>query len=336
MLLVALSLFSVCGHCQKDSVRRYVTNFPDHFFLGPVIKQRNLSFDVASTLNTSNKLTFKPNSSYSLGLSLNIFEIGIEASLSIPVDVKNQVKYGSSTVTDLQINTISRRWLLDAYHQKYSGFYFSNPNFVLPASQSYPHRDDIQTRNFGLSFSYIFDADKFSLRSAYTFTERQRVSHGSVLFSYVISSFNLEGDSALITKSEQPNFGKGSAAYDMRFTSLGIGPGYSYNFVYRNFFLNLTLSIGPAHYWIRYAEEEGGVRNDIRISTFQSGRVGIGYNGNRFYSGISSSSQARNVKFEELKFSNNINTFRLVLGYRFKERGILTKRAFDYAPIKRR
>ena len=180
------------------------------------------------------------------------------------------------------------------------------------------------------------DDNKFSLKSAYLFTEQQHSSRGSFLFSYIISSFNLTADSALIPKTERSNFGKGSSAYDMRFTSLGIGPGYSYNLVYKKFFLNLTLSIGPAHYWVRYTEEGGAVRNDIRISTFQSARTGIGYNGDHFYGGINVSSQSREVKFEELKFSTTISTFRLVLGYRFKEIGILKKRILDYTPFKKK
>ena len=73
--------------------RKYIRSFPDHFFLGPVLKHRNLSFDIASSLNANKKLTFKPNNSYSAGLSLNIFDIGIEASLSIPINVKNQQRY---------------------------------------------------------------------------------------------------------------------------------------------------------------------------------------------------------------------------------------------------
>lgn len=173
------------------------------------------------------------------------------------------------------------------------------------------------------------------MRSAYTFTERQRSSRGSFLFSYIISSFNLEGDSALIKQSERAGFGSGSAAYSMKFTSLGIGPGYSYNLVYQNFFLNLTLILGPAHYWIRYTEEAGPVRYDIRISTFQSSRIGVGYNGDRFFGGISYTSQTRNLRFEQVSFSNEITTFRLMIGYRFKEMGILKERAIDFAPVKK-
>ena len=330
-----LLLYDAFG--QEDSVRiKYVKDFPDYFFLGPVLQRRHLSFDIASIRDPNKKLTFKPNTSYSAGVSLNIFETGVEASFSIPINVKNQERYGTSSARDFQINSISKRWLLDAYWQKYSGFYFSNPNLVLPANQPYPHRDDLQTRNFGLTFTYLFNGDKFSMRSAYTFTERQLVSKGTFMFSYILSSFNLHGDSALIKQSERANFGAGSSAYDMRFTSLGIGPGYSYNLVHKSFFLNLTFVLGPAHYWVRYTEENGREKNDIRISTFQSGRIAVGYNGDRFFGGLSFASQTRSLRFEQVSFSNEISTFRLMLGYRIKETGILKQRVADYSPVKKK
>jgi len=337
LLILVICLFFQNGFGQSDSVRnKYVEPFSDYFFLGPVLKKRNMSYDISSIQDETKSLTFKPNTSYTFGLSLNIFEVGIEASLSVPINVKNQERFGTSTAADFRINSISKKWMLEAYHQKYSGFYFSNPNLVLPPDQPYPHRDDLQTRNLGIGFSYIFNDDEFSMRSAYTFTERQRISRGSFILSSIISSFDLIGDSALIKQSERANFGAGSSAYQMKFTSLGIGPGYSYNLVYRNFFLNLTLIVGPAHYWIRYAQEEEPIRHDILISTFQSARIGLGYNGDRFFGGISYLSQTRNLRFEQVNFSNEITTFRLMVGYRFKEIGILKVRAKDFSPIRRK
>lgn len=172
------------------------------------------------------------------------------------------------------------------------------------------------------------------MRSAYTFTERQTKSQGSFLLSYILSSFNLHADSALISTNKWQTFGSGSDSRDLRFTSLGIGPGYSYNFVYKSFFINLTLIVGPAHYWISYTQQAGPVKNDIRISTFTAARAGLGYNGNRFFGGVGISAQARDVKFEEINFKNSIQTFRFMIGYRFKEFGILKKRVTDFVPFR--
>jgi hypothetical protein len=63
---------------QGDSLRaHYIQRFPDYFFIYPVLKQRSLSFELART-DKSASLTYKPNSTYSLGVGAYLFEVGIE------------------------------------------------------------------------------------------------------------------------------------------------------------------------------------------------------------------------------------------------------------------
>jgi hypothetical protein len=120
----------------------------------------------------------------------------------------------------------------------------------------------------------------------------------------------------------------------LRYASFGIAPGYSYSLIFKNFFLNGALSIGPAHHWIKYKLENTGDQNDISINAFVAARIGIGFNGDRLFGGISFITQGSTVKFEDVQFSNNISTFRIAMGYRFRERGILKRRAWDMVPIK--
>ena len=315
----------------QDSIREiHIKHFSDQFFVWPVIKKRELNFKVVSTLDKSNEFSFKPNNSYSLGLGVNIFEVNLEASFSVPVDIKSQERYGTSDVSDFQVVALGKKWFAEAYTQKYKGFYFTSPNVEIPADQPYPQRGDLATRNFGISFAYIFNNQKFSMRSAYTYAERQKSSRGSFLFSSVLSSFNFSSDSALVSDANKQAFGNGSSVEDARLTSLGLAPGYSYNFVIKNFFLNATFVIGPAHYWVRYTLQEGQVKNDISINYYSALRLGLGYNGDLFFAGVNLVSQARNVRIEEIDFKTSISSIRLVVGFRFPEKGILKKRAVDF------
>lgn len=277
---------------------------------------------------------FRPNTSYSTGVTLDIFGVGLEATFSIPINIKNQERYGTSNVVDLVASGQGNQWTADAYLQKYSGFYVNTPGVLIKLNQTYQHRSDLKADNLGVSFTYIFNPNKFSLRSAYSFTEQQRSSAGSFLFSYVLSSFNLSADSALIPSSQWKQVGEGSAAKNIKFTSLGIAPGYSYNYIHNKYFINTTLAIGPAHYWIRYQFTDGIDRYDIRINLYTALRIGVGYNGERFFSGISYSTQGRSVRFEQINFKNSIETFRFVVGYRFVEKGILKKTPKDIIPKK--
>lgn len=333
MALLFSLLILPTGVYGQDSIRNtHIKHFSDHFFVWPVIKKRELSFQVASVLDKKKEFSFKPNNSYSFGLGINIFEINLEASFSIPVDIKSQERFGISEVRDFQAVALGKKWLADVYTQKYQGFYFSNSDQVVPPNQPFPQRADLATRNFGFSFAYIFNNQKFSLRSAYTFAERQKASRGSFLLSYVVSSFNFSSDSALVSKDKREVYGAGSSTEDARFTSLGLAPGYSYNFVVDKFFLNTTIVLGPAHYWVRYNSQEGIVRNDISINFYSAVRLGLGYNGDRFFAGINIAAQGRNVRIEQIDIKNTISTVRLVAGFRFPEKGFLKKRAVDYLP----
>lgn len=319
----------MCVSLEKDSTRgNYVASYTKYFFVGPLIKKNNLDFDIVSANDVNQSYTFKSNHSYSLGFNVNFFDVNLGIAFSTPLNVKSEQLYGESKVSDFQLTAISKQWYADVYTQKYNGFYVQEAGVTIPLNQSFPQRPDLRTRNSGMSFTYIFNHDKFSLRAPYLFSERQKVNQGSFLFSYVLSSFSLAADSALIPSARWAKWGPGANVNHVRFTSLGFAPGYSQTFVVNKFFLNLTIVLGPAHYWVTY-EDLTTSRNDIRIDFYSQGRVGIGYNGDRFFSGISITTQSRNVTYERTTFQNSISTVRLVAGIRFKEEGLLKRRALD-------
>jgi hypothetical protein len=76
-------------------------------------------------------------------------------------------------------------------------------------------------------------------------------------------------------------------------------------------------------------------KSEITLNSFADLRLALGYNSDRFFSGVSFIAQARNLKFEQLEFTSTNTTFKMVIGYRFKEFGILKYRAWDLLPSKR-
>jgi len=319
---------------QKDSLRNdYIQSYSHYFFLGPLIKKNDLDFDLVSADDVTKSYTFKANHSVSAGININLFDVNLGIVFGIPLNVESEQLYGKSDVQDLQLTAIGRQWFADVYFQRYNGFYLQDPELDVPKGQPFPQRPDLTTGNAGMSFTYIFNHEKFSLRAPYLFSERQKVGKGSFLVSYVLSSFTMQADSALIPSSRWMDWGDGAEVNQLRFTSLGFAPGYSHTFVANNFFLNLTLALGPAHYWVRYQELASQAQNDIRIDFYSLGRIGIGYNGERFFSGLSFTTQSRNVTYERTTFQNSIGTVRLVAGFRFKEEGFLKKKAIDFITV---
>jgi hypothetical protein len=58
-------------------------------------------------------------------------------------------------------------------------------------------------------------------------------------------------------------------------------------------------------------------------------RLGLGYSNDRFFGGINFVMQSRAVRFEDVQVSSSTSTFRFLIGYRFREFGVLKKSIWD-------
>lgn len=344
-LLFCTFCFFILQAQNEDSLKRarkeatkllrtnYIQDYPDHFFIWPVIKQRSLSFEVRREKDRKEFLVYKPNNAFSMGVGMYLLELGFELTFAVPLEEKDIQKFGKSKARDYQLNIIGKKWGGDLFYQKYSGFYLTDRDAPVPNGSPLPQRNDITTRNFGLSVNYVFRDTKFSFRSPFTYADRQLKSNGSLLAFGTINSFRVSGDTAITPFQYRAELGPASDFKGLRYTTLSVAPGYGHNFIYRKFFLNLTVSIGPAYHWIEYTKNDGTIRNDDSINSFAAARLGIGYNSDRFFGGIGFLTQSRNVRFQQLYFSNATSTFKILLGYRFKEFGILKKRVWDFVPF---
>lgn len=315
---------------KYDSIRSiYIKSYPDHFFLWPVLKQRRLDFEIQDLPDRRKTLSYKSNKPYAFGLGMYLFELGIELTFAVPLAEKRMEIYGESDARDLQLNIFTKKWGLDLYSQKYSGFYIEDAAVKVPANTPYPQRPDIVTRNVGLTGNYIFNNKRFSFRSAYNFAERQLRSRGSFVLFTSISGFKARGDSAILGDEYAAEFGVASKIQEIKSTSFSVAPGYTYSLIHKGFFVNAALALGPAHNWLTYKAEDGSTKDDIEFRAFFVARVALGYNGDHFFSGLSFVSQGSSAKFDTLELSSSTGTFKILFGYRFREVGILKHRIID-------
>lgn len=321
---LCLLAVSVAFGQERDTLNNpFIKSYSDYFEVWPVLKQRGLNFRVRDPGN--NRVSeYKPNTSYALGLGAHVFDLSFEFTFAIPLQEKNETIYGHSRARDFQINALGRSWGADLFVQRYTGFYSDNGK--TPAFNSYAIRPDMTARNVGITGIYVFQPQRYSLRSAFNFSERQLVSGGSVMVAGTLNGFKVVGDSAILDVSDGA---AGSTFRKLRYTTLSIAPGYAYTFVRGHFFASGVLTAGPAHNWIYYIDEDDQASHDIRFNVFASVKVGAGYSTDTFFAGFNFSQQSRNVRFDDLRFTNNSSTFRLLVGFRFREFGILKKSAAD-------
>jgi Domain of unknown function (DUF4421) len=332
-MMVSLTVGQSLAQSSSDSLRgTYIRKYKDYFFIWPVLKRRTLSFDVSSSTQTKDNLSFKPNSSYSAGIGAYLFDVSVELSVSIPLDEKNTTRYGTSGTRDLSASILGTNWGVDAFVQRYESFYLSNPSVAVPANKSYPLRPDIRLTNFGGSGLYIFNKQRFSLWSAYNFSERQLKSRGSALVAWTVNNVHLTADSSVLSPGYQARLKTQTTFNDVRYATFSVAPGYSYSIIWRKMFLNASLAIGPAHHWVYYVGGDNKPHYDIAINSFVDGRIAIGYNSDRWFGGITFVSQARAVKFEEITLDTQSQSFRMLVGYRVLEKGLLKKTWREFFP----
>jgi hypothetical protein len=286
---------------------------------------------VSNKENDKQSIVFKPNNTASAGFGFYLFEIGFELTFAVPINERQQQIFGESKAQDLQLNILAKSWGVDLYHQKYSGFYKDDQRTKIIIDGA--KRPDIDTRNFGISGVYIFNHRKFSLRSAYNYAERQIKSKGSFILYGTINAFKVQADSALLSPPVRAGIGQGANVEDVKCTTFSIAPGYSYNYVLKKFFVNGTLTVGPAHHWVYYKEDTGVEHYDVSFNATTTLRLALGYNSDRVFGGIGFNVQTRAVTFDDIRFENSSNTFRILVGYRFKEKGLLQKPAWDFIPF---
>jgi hypothetical protein len=261
-----------------------------------------------------------------------LFEVGFEITFAMPMDRQRKFLYGESGAQDLQANVLGKNWGADLFISDYQGFYAEDSANPLAANQPFPQRPDIRTHNLGANGIYIFNQNKFSIRSAYNFADRQLKSGGSFLLSSTLNTYRVSADSAVLSKKYETIFGSFSNFHALHSTTFSVAPGYTYSLIIKNFFINASLAVGPAQHWTNYTLTNNQVSHRTSLDSFADFRIAIGYNGERFFAGMSFVDQSRNIKFENTRFTSSSTTFKMVIGYRFREFGILKKRALDLLP----
>jgi hypothetical protein len=332
LFLCCISLVTASAQNRElDSLSRtfYVERFLNRFFIWPVVKQRNTAFSLESA-DKSQKLTFRPNVKYHAGIGLYVFGVGMQLVFALPASPASEQIYGHSSAFDLQGNVIGKHWGVDLFTQHYQGYYLEDNNNPLGADTPRPQRRDIRTWNNGFTGIYFFNKGRYSMRSTYNYYERQLRSAGSIIASVNVNAFSLRADSAIYDSSIESAIGARSDIQRLDNTTFSAAPGYAYTWVLKKSVLvGCALAYCPSLNWLRYDVGSSPSRSTVQLNTFVDLRLSAGYNSKLFFAGISYIYQTRNVGLEGATFSSSNDAVKFAVGYRFKEVGILKRRAFD-------
>ncbi|MBL6445454.1 DUF4421 family protein [Fulvivirga sp. 29W222] len=336
LLLLTVAMISLSGPltAQTDSTtlvrETYIQEFPDRFYLKPILTVRNMNMRVEDKQRDRQSVEYEPINNTYLGLGLYMFNLGLELSFRLPSSAEDEEKYGETSAFDFQTNIYTKRWGADVAYQNYEGFYIKDPDekfLEWKSDNPFIQREDLKIVNFQLNGFYMFNHEKFSYRSSYMQADKQKKSAGSFLLGTTFGIFKFSADSALMPASDQsPSTSEGHVIAG-KFTTLGVLPGYAHNFVLKDFYLNLSLSAGPANIWTRSTTTEK-TENAVKIRPVIGGRVAIGYNSEKFFCGFSMVTQSVSYGLDDIDVSGQTGNAKLFFGIRFLEKGVMKKNLF--------
>lgn len=285
--------------------------------------------------NSDLGLIYKPNENLNLGFGLSTEWLTINAAFNLPWVNNDDAKLGKTESIDLQTNIYLRKWAVDLAFLYYKGFHLSNPNSTVKAGASdFRIRPDIESLNLASSFLYIFNHKKFSYRAAFNQVEQQIKSSGSWVAGGYLTGFTMRADSTLVPLALQSSVDLSNDHRNVSFYNFGITGGYAYTLaLFRNFYItgSLTVGLGPEYQSARSTEYREAYSQWL-TDLFMTLRLAAGYNGDKFFAGVTVFGTANGGSDENSSLVRGYNMARLTVGYRFAQPSFVKKLPFFTGP----
>ncbi len=269
----------------------YIQTYVDQLII------RGLGIKKSNRLNLQNGksekvLSYRPNENLNLGFGFNYKFVGLNLAFDLPFINNDDNKYGHTSIFDLQLTVFAPTFGLNTYYQTYKGFYIDDPQKGNPnwtEKMAYPQRPDLRTVNAGAEFYYIFNHKRFSQRATFVQNERQKRSAGSWLAGSYLNLFSAKADSSFLPKHLHHTIERNQDAQNVTLWHGGISGGYIHTFVIKKYFyITLSAELGIGLQDRRYLGRKGLLTEEWGLGNKFKSRLGFGYNGQKYFAGISS------------------------------------------------
>jgi hypothetical protein len=289
-----LILVQTPSFAQMDSAARAYAKLRASYIIDLTYKINFAPFVLASAngfqLKSNYDIRVRPNEIGSIGLRVS--HRWLSGALTFGIKNIQSEKKGTTDFLSLTINTYRPKWGFDGYFYSYKGEYISNkqirelPQFM--DSKTYPILPNVNTLYTGTNVYYIANHQKFSYRASFMCNEIQKKSAGSFLVMASYSHFSMNSDTGFVPGTIQPEIPLTSQIVNGKFNSFSIMPGYAYTLVFaKKYYLTLAPSLGLMTQLQDYTTQENSHKDWQVIYPRAMMRTAIGYNGSKFYYGLS-------------------------------------------------
>ena len=249
------------------------------------------------------------NTSAYTGVTLDYNWLSLDYSRNIP---NTSVAKQSTSIKALGIHfrKTYNQFLFEAGTDKYKGLILQ----VNRRQQEYEYYDDINYRSYFTRITYIFNAERFSLNAARSYSVLQAKSAGSYMVSVspFYQRFTLKGDFNEYDESDSVFLSEINKKPSS--LSLIVNGGYTYNFIFQEgeWSINPGVFMGPAIQKKLYQKDGTSLK---LIANYQLVLNG-GYNGQNVYFHVNAAYSRQSGQLMNSKMSINDRSISLTIGYR--------------------
>ncbi len=314
-LILNLTLLLFFGSAHAS-----VKTFDKHFSTALVQVDHRYKLSFTSDLeDIESGVDYRANTSSLSGVEVSYKLLTLAYLTSNGFSEENIHQKGKTSYEDLRGGLFlgkDYQWVLLGYYNRYKGMYIQNTPEIDPLAALYLKRSDIEAFNAGGALMYIFSPKSFSAAAAYVQTAQQTKSGGSLLGMLSFDANKFTGHTDLIPDSIESQFGPERDLRKGAFATVSLSLGYSYTFVWNNFFLNGTLLLGRGQQTKKYEYGTTEVSDTGYANKFNLG-YSVGYNGKNFYTGLSYVLNETEYSAGSIRVEPKLESSRYFIGFRF-------------------
>lgn len=325
LILVSSSLYAQVeidvSNVNSSNTNNCYDDYSDQLLIKvmSVVKSNDLEI-----INKNNKksIVLKPYGMSSLGFGFNYKWLGLGIGFGLPASPEDEKIYGKTQRFDFQLNVYSKKFVVDAFAQQYTGYHIENVAELIDWEEVYfPRRESMKTFAMGIGGYYVFNHEKLSYKAAYVRNSVQKKSAGSFLlggfYNIDYGGFDL-GDTSSFVPDYFPVEIQDSLPIDTYTArSVGVSFGYTYTFVFfKRFFINLSLIPGLGVKSLTVTKSGDNFKETAGVGRF-NGRVALGYENKNFLLGLTSNSVTGNLDFEDYEIKPTTKNVKFFIARRF-------------------
>lgn len=299
-----------------------VKSFDDKLSIATVNEVHNFQLRFRPTNNLNNsEVDYEPNTTALSGFQLSYKGYALAYLTSAPFLEEDIALKGETSYEDIRGGVFlgkKKQFVLLGYYNRFKGFFIENTAAIDPTATPFIQNGSMETFNSGAGLMYIFDPDEFSASAAFIQSDQQTKSGGSFLMVASFDTNVIKGvDSfAGVPTSVSDDFGDDQEFKEGKFGTTSLTFGYGHTFVWKNFFLSLTLLLGYGYQVREFTvgtEEISGTTG----TTKQSYGASLGYNGESFFLTLAVVQDVISFETRSIEITPGQFSQRLLLGVRF-------------------